>query len=201
MTANATGKIRFAITFLELTEPPSRPAAAAPSGNLALLRAETPPLHFYRYLFNTVGEPWLWIDRRRLSDDDLAAVIHDEAVEILVLYAAGVPAGFIELAPRSADTMSIQYFGLIPEFVGRGLGAYLLDAGIRAAWRPGTRKLVVNTCTLDHPRALACYQRSGFRPVRQEIHEKDDPRLTGLIPSHVAIDRHPIIGTVGQLEP
>jgi hypothetical protein len=29
-------------------------------------------------------------------------------------------------------------------------------------------KMTVNTCTLDHPRALDIYQKLGFRPVRTE---------------------------------
>ena len=34
--------------------------------------------------------------------------------------------------------------------------------------RDGIQKLTVNTCTLDHPRALAVYQKNGFKPVRRE---------------------------------
>ena len=34
--------------------------------------------------------------------------------------------------------------------------------------RAGVTKMTLNTNTLDHPRALALYQRMGFVPVRRE---------------------------------
>lgn len=187
------GKLRVVITFLEMTSPPSAPKLRPPVEKLALLRAERPTVSFYRYLYNTVGEPWLWVDRRKLDDDALAAIIHDPKVELMVLYVGGVPAGFAELDRRGKDgTVDLRYFGMIPEFVGMRLGPFLLGCAIDAAWTGGGRKLTVNTCTLDHPKALRLYQRAGFVPVRQEVRIADDPRATGLIPANAA-PQHPIV--------
>ena len=186
--------LHVTVTFLEMMEPPPHAPRTAPAMPLDLLRVDRPPLHFYRYLFSAVGEPWLWAARRGLSDDDLAALVHDECVEIHVLYVAGAPAGFAELCRRERPTVSLEYFGLAPEFIGRGLGGYFLDAAVRRAWQNGTRRVIVNTCTLDHPRALPGYQNAGFRVVRQVDRMVADPRLNGLIAPHVAIDRHPIAG-------
>ena len=36
------------------------------------------------------------------------------------------------------------------------------------AWLQPIGKLLVNTCTLDHPRALPLYQRMGFVPYSRE---------------------------------
>ena len=74
------------------------------------------------------------------------------------------------------------YFGLMPEFMGRRLGPYLLRWAVDAAWSTQPDKVTVNTCTLDHPKALSLYQKVGFRPVRQEQKVVEDPRLSGLIP-------------------
>ena len=180
------------ITFLEMTEQPRRPPRPAPAMPATVTRVERPPLPFYRYLFAAVGEPWLWIGRRGLSDDALARLIHNERVEIHVLYAAGAPAGFAELFRRDGPVVSLEYFGLAPEFIGRGLGGWFLDAAVDLAWGNGAQRVIVNTCTLDHPRALPGYQRAGFRVVRREDRLIVDPRLTGLIDPHVAADRHPI---------
>ena len=186
------GKLRVVVTYLEMTSQPTLAKQRPPVEKLALLRAERPTVSFYRYLYNNVGEPWLWVDRRKLSDEALAAIIHDPKVEISVLYVGGVPAGFTELDRRGKDAADLVYFGLIPEFLGMKLGPFLLDCAINAAWAGGARKLTVNTCTLDHPKALSFYQRAGFVPVRQEIRIADDPRVTGLIPPHVA-PQHPIV--------
>jgi hypothetical protein len=37
-----------------------------------------------------------------------------------------------------------------------------------SAWSQPISKLLVNTCTLDHPRALPLYQRMGFKPYARE---------------------------------
>lgn len=181
----ANPRIPVVITYLRMTEPPTRPPTPPPPGKLALLRADRPPVAFYRYLYNGVGEPWFWIDRRRLDDAALAKIVHDPRVDIYVLYVGGVPAGYAELDRRREEEITLAYFGLMPDFLGRGLGSFLLDWAVDTAWQHRPRRLLVDTCTLDHPRALAVYQRAGFAPYRQERKEIDDPRLAGLIPAHL----------------
>ncbi|MCH7887909.1 MAG: GNAT family N-acetyltransferase [Proteobacteria bacterium] len=157
------------VTYLEMTSPPRRPATPAPLGKLAVMRAELPTVSFYRYLYNTVGEAWNWSERRRLDDEAMRAIIRHPEVLIYVLYAAGVPAGFAELDLRRAGEVELAYFGLTPEYVGRGLGAYLLDWAVAAAWTRKPKRVWVHTCTLDHPRALSLYQRAGFVVYKRRV--------------------------------
>ena len=158
------GRLRTVITYLEMTAPPETPEVHPPLRKIALLRAERPTLSFYRYLYDAVGRQWMWVDRKRLDDEALRAIIHDEQVEIYVLYVGGVPAGYVELDFRRPAEVEIAYFGLVPEFMGQGLGPYLLSWAIRRAWRDGPRRVWVHTCTFDHPAALRLYQRMGFVP-------------------------------------
>ncbi len=132
---------------------------------------------FYRYLYNTVGAPHLWWERRLLSDKELADAVLADNVDIFVLYVSGVPAGYFELAADDArKEMELAYFGLLPDFVGRGYGAYLLRAAIDEAWSREIRRLWVHTCDLDHPNALAVYQKGGFEPYDQITEVIVDPR-------------------------
>ncbi|MDH3910901.1 MAG: GNAT family acetyltransferase [Rhodospirillales bacterium] len=88
------GKLETTVTYLEMTERPPHPHLVPPLGmKLALLRARPPTVGFYRFLYNTVGGPWLWYERRALDDEALGRIITDDRVEIYVLYANGVPAG------------------------------------------------------------------------------------------------------------
>ncbi len=82
-------------------------------------------------------------------------------------YADGVPAGYFELEWRDEEDLWIAYFGIIPEFRGRGLGKWLMSEAIVTAWLKEPRRLRVETCTLDHPRALPLYQRMGFVPYER----------------------------------
>lgn len=164
------------ITYLEMLRRPAlRPLSPPAHRKLALLRAERPTLAFYRFLYEAVGRPWRWWVRRQMSDEQLAKAIHDPRVEIYVLYCDGQPAGYAELDRRVEREVELAYFGLLPDFIGGGLGGYLLTWAIERAWSYGPRRLTVNTCTLDHPKALPLYQRMGFVPYRQETITIEDP--------------------------
>ena len=152
------------ITYLEMTERPSLSQTSPKVRNYALIGAPEVTIGFYRYLYDAVGRPWHWTDRKNLSDQELGKIIHDPAVEIFVLYVGGSPAGFYELDYRSMPTAELAYFGIMPEFIGKTLGPHLLTEAIEMLWQKGPNRVLVNTCTLDHPKALPLYQRFGFRP-------------------------------------
>ncbi len=159
--------LKTTVTFLHMYARSERRAPAPTGRRLLLTRAERPPVGFYRYLYESVGKPWVWVNRRRMSDADLTAAIHQPGVEVYVLYADGCPAGYAELDARNPENIELAYFGLAPDYTGLGLGAFFLGEAIAIAWDKGPRRLHVQTCTLDHPRALPLYQRFGFRPFGQ----------------------------------
>ncbi len=175
------GHLSVIVTYLEMTAAPTRAPAKRPKGDLALVRCNPPTASFYRYLYDTVGEPWLWHERRRLPRKELERSIQDPRVEVWVLHVDGTPAGYAEIDRRTKET-DLAYFGLIPDFIGRKLGPWLLDTAIRLAWNGGAKKLVVNTCSFDHPKALPLYQSMGFVPVRHVVREIRDPRIDGPLP-------------------
>jgi GNAT superfamily N-acetyltransferase len=170
------------ITYLEMRERPGGPPVPAPLGKHALMRAENCTVSFYRYLYETVGTPWLWYERRQMSDAALAAEVQKPTTEIFVLHVGGVPAGYFELDAEPQFETELRYFGLIPEFIGRGFGPFLLRAAIDQAWLRPIDRFWVHTRMFDHPKALGYYQRAGFvvyarRPLRFE-----DPRIAGVLP-------------------
>ena len=161
-------ELETTVTFLEMTAETIHHVVAPSNLKLMLLRAENITLDFYRFLYDAVGRNFNWYDRRYLTDAELTAAIHADGVEVWVLYVGGQPAGYFELAPRDDNVMELEYFGLIPDFHGRGLGKWLLAEAIRAAWAKQPSKLVVETNSLDGPRALPLYQKMGFTPYAQE---------------------------------
>ena len=161
-------RISMTVTFLEMTAKPSALPPPMPKGKIAFLRAERPPTHFYRYLYDTIGEKYFWVDRKRLSPEALSDLLHDPRMEIYILYADGNPAGLAEMDLRAGNSAHLAYFGLMPEYIGRRLGYFFLYHACMNAWIHPISKLRVNTCTLDHPRALPLYQRLGFTPISRE---------------------------------
>ncbi len=179
----ATGTLSVSVTYLEMTARPSHTPVPMPARRkIALLRALEPGVAFYRYLYGRVGEGIIWYERRALDDESLRAIVNDPLVEIYVLYAGGVPAGYVELDRRASPDIELAYFGLLPEFIGQGLGSYLLGSAIDIAWTYEPRRLWLHTCSLDHPQALPLYQKFGFVPYKRENLVIPDPHLHGLIP-------------------
>lgn len=186
MSAVAVPELAVTVTQLEMTSKPLRTPPPPPLARHLLMRAEPATVSFYRYLYDTVGANWLWTERRQWDDDRLADRLNGEGTDVTVLYVDGVPAGFGELFQDGADTTDLAYFGLLPEFIGRKLGPFLLWSMIDLAWARPIRRMTVDTCTLDHPKALAHYQRAGFVPYAQRLVRKPDPRLAGLLPRDAA---------------
>ena len=114
------------VTYLELKARPSPPGPPRPAIKSAILRAENPSVHFYRYLYNTIGHDYFWVERRKWGDKVLAALLASPQVELYVLYVSGAPAGMAELDFRDEKAAQVAYFGLMPDFVGRKLGPWFL---------------------------------------------------------------------------
>ena len=165
---NQDGLWPVTITYLKMFEQPLAAHLPAPAIPHAIQRAEKPTVSFYRYLYDAVGRDWAWEDRKKLDDDELNDIMQSKDTEVYVLYIRGVPAGYAELNfGEFPDTVDLAYFGIMPEFIGMKLGPYFLDWAIAQAWLRGPEAVTVNTCTLDHPKALPLYQRFGFVPYRQ----------------------------------
>jgi GNAT superfamily N-acetyltransferase len=186
----AAGQLSDTITYLEMRAKPKRFPMPPPAAKLALLRAEHCTVSFYRYLYNAVGEPWVWYVRRLWSDERLKEWLARPEIDVYVLYVAGVPAGYFELERVASGDTELCYFGLVPDFIGRGLGFPFLQAAVDNGWLGGTQRLWVHTSTFDHPRALGLYQRAGFRVYRRDAVTFDDPRVSGILPRSL---KHPLL--------
>ncbi|MBM9593144.1 GNAT family N-acetyltransferase [Roseitranquillus sediminis] len=171
---DAGQEVDYVITWLEMTERPKWPWPQLPSGAPAtLLPAARPPVWYFLALYDAVGRDFAWEDMFQRPQDELQAWLAHEDVTLHTLMRDGWPAGFFVLDARAGDVVDLAYFGLVPEVFGRGLGSFLLRTALLTSWsRPGVRAMTVNTCTLDHPRALGLYQRHGFSPVRRETRSR-----------------------------
>jgi GNAT superfamily N-acetyltransferase len=164
--------VEVVTTYLEMRARPSAPLAP-PAPGVTVVRAVKPSVRFYRYLYDSVGAPWHWYDRRRMPAAELAAILDDDRVEVHVAYQGGVPAGYTELDRRASGEVELAYFGLVPEAIGHKLGPWLLAWSIHEAWRPtGVSRVWVHTCTLDHPAALRTYLAAGFTKYGDDRHRQ-----------------------------
>ncbi|MXU64896.1 GNAT family N-acetyltransferase [Oceanomicrobium pacificus] len=188
----AGARIDYTVTYLEMTDRPSVARPHAPlNQNLLLIAAENPPPWYFLSLYDAVGGELEWTDWHQRPAEELAAFVSDPDVTLFTLMRTGWPAGFFMLDTREAGVCDLAYFGLVPEAVGLRLGSYLLQTAVHTGWdQPGVQRMTVNTCTLDHPRALPLYQKMGFSPVRQERQSRilTRDRITPVAP-HETLDQ------------
>ena len=179
-TAAAGEVVEITITHLAMESRPAYDRPSLPPGApTVLIAAESPPVWYFLDLYRAVGSEYDWTDRFHQDREELRAFVQDPEVRLYTLMLAGWPAGFFMLDWREEGLCDLSYFGLVPEAIGQGLGSYLVRTAIHAGWdRPGVERMTVETCTLDHPRALGLYQRAGFQPVSQEH------RLRRVRPAH-----------------
>nr|CEL16325.1 acetyltransferase [Kibdelosporangium sp. MJ126-NF4] len=162
------------ITYVQQTSPDDLKPAAVPDGDVRVVRAEETSPEFHRYFYLSVGGDWLWNGRRDWNWDQWEAHASRPGVELWALWVRGTPAGYAVLRAVDND-VEIENFGLLPSFIGRGLGGHLLTEVVRRAWAiEGTTRVLLNTCSLDGPHALRNYEARGFVPYRTEQEERSD---------------------------
>lgn len=174
------------IWSLEMRDPAMLRRGTKPDGDMRLIRAEIVSPELNRFLYTAVGGDWFWVDRLSWSYERWRAWLDRPGVETWLLLARGTPAGHFVLEADGAGSVEIVYFGLLPGFIGRGLGGYLLGEAATAAWSlgerwpglPTTSRVWLHTCSLDGPAALANYQSRGFQVFKTETEEMVLPAKT-----------------------
>lgn len=154
-------------TYLEMTSPEDLVPEGEAGSDVRLEEVHDCPWHFYRYLYVEVGRQYHWTDRLVWTESQFRDHLAGPS-RIWLLSVLGAPAGYFELRGQDDGSIEIGYFGLLPEFVGRGLGKFLLTRAVEEAWALRPPRVWLHTCTLDHPGALPNYLKRGFRPVREE---------------------------------
>jgi GNAT superfamily N-acetyltransferase len=160
--------VKVVRTYLEMTSPELLRVAPVPSPAPPIQRLEECSVDLFRFLYREVGRAYHWTDRLGWSDAEIQRYLATAGVSIWLMSWEDSPAGYFELREHEDRSVEIAYFGLLPDYVGRGWGKYLLTRAVQAAWALGSNRVWLHTCTLDHPAALPNYVKRGFRPVRQE---------------------------------
>jgi GNAT superfamily N-acetyltransferase len=163
-------------TYLQQTSAGDLKPAREPSFEVQVVRSAEPSPEFHRYLYSAVGSDWYWTKRLDWTWQQWMDWLTDSGHETWVAWVRGTPAGYALMIPADGE-VEIRDFGLVPSFIGRGLGGHLLTVVLRRAWEiPGTTRVWLHTCTLDGPHALANYEARGLTVYRtEEMYEADGP--------------------------
>jgi GNAT superfamily N-acetyltransferase len=141
--------------------------------DLVITECEIKQWQYNRFLYALVGHAWHWTDKLSWTDAQWEEYVHNINLRTWVAYHRGTPAGYYELQSQEEGSVEIAYFGLEPDFIGKGYGGYLLSHAILSAWSmPETKRVWVHTCSLDHPSALQNYQARGLKIYKELIENR-----------------------------
>jgi GNAT superfamily N-acetyltransferase len=169
---NPMNLVEVTVYYLEMLAP-SHNSVPAPREGLTVAHVPSPTVPYYRALYTAVGQDYHWLSRRKMPDEALAAILSDPLNELHVLHVDGTPAGFAELDRRRPHDIELVQFGLLPGFIGQGLGKWFLRWTIDRAWSYAPNRFWLHTCSLDHPAAVPNYTKAGFVLFKQEVIQRE----------------------------
>ena len=137
--------------------------------NKYLVKKVKPDFQLNKFFYKQVGKKHRWIDRLSWSDEKWVNYISNQNLETYVISENEDLAGFFELLynPELQET-EISYFGLLEEYIGKGIGGYALSEAIRKSFEKNIKRVWLHTCTLDHPNALKNYIARGMTVFKKE---------------------------------
>ena len=155
-------------TYLEMREPSELQAALSDDPLIRIGAQPDCSVELFRQLYVEVGRNYHWIDRLPWTDEQIAGHLSKPENSVWLMTYDGESAGYFELRKCDDGSIEIAYFGLLPLFIGRGLGKHLLTSATQQAWKDGANRVWLHTCTLDDPAAMPNYLRCGFKPFKTE---------------------------------
>jgi ribosomal protein S18 acetylase RimI-like enzyme len=158
-------------TYLEMRSPEELQRALSDDPLIRIEEQRDCSVVFFRYLYAEVGRGYHWIDRLPWTDEQIGAYLQEPEISLWLMTYDDDPAGYFELRKCEDGSTEIAYFGLLPGFLGRGLGKHLLTCATEQAWAMGAERVWLHTCTLDDPAALPNYLKRGFRAFKTEKYE------------------------------
>lgn len=183
MSQRAPTAIEVTRTYLEMRDASElRPALSADP----LIQIEPQPdcsVELFRFLYVEVGRNYHWIDRLPWTDEQVAAHLNQPEITLWLMRYDDATAGYFELRRCEDYSVEIAYFGLLPGFLGRGLGKHLLTCATQQAWADGANRVWLHTCTLDDPAAMPNYLKRGFRPFKTEQYSAELPATKSVPPA------------------
>jgi ribosomal protein S18 acetylase RimI-like enzyme len=160
------------ITYLELRYEEEIQGTKSDIAGLRIERLAVPCRSFNAFMYRAVGGEWFWIDRLNWSEEEWCNYVQRDTLNTWGAWLHGAPCGYFELEQMGRERTEIASFGLLKQFSGCGLGKKLLLEALTMGRKAGQQRITVNTCSLDHPAALANYKARGMTIYHKETIEK-----------------------------
>jgi len=136
------------------------------SRNESIIFAPSWTNEYFLFLYNTVGKNHKWWYMNYESTEKLTEYLTSNKKQYMTLMDEGQPAGFaiIKHDIDKEKPANLEYFGLMPHAIGKGLGKkFLHDCLVYS----NAKYMWLYTTSFDHPAARPAYQKAGFDIVER----------------------------------
>lgn len=172
------------ITHLEMRSPAELRPKHGDDPRFTIRECTVKDWPFNRFCYLAVGAAWAWNDKRAWTDEQWRAYAESDRLRTFAACFDGSPAGYFELHEGDGHEIEIAYFGLLPDFQGRGFGGALLTCALEEAWKSQPRRVWVHTCTHDHAAALPNYLSRGMTVCKVVTNESSPAGHTDAPDAH-----------------
>ncbi len=140
-----------------------------PFFDLNIELVEPPDFELNKFFYKNIGKNHHWIDRLVWTNRDWIKYINNKNIKTHILKQNNELIGYFEqIFYLESSECEIAYFGILEEYIGKKLGAYLLSEAIKKSFEIGSKRVWVHTCSLDHKHALNNYLSRGMRIFKSE---------------------------------
>ena len=155
--------------YLEIKSIESLINSISPNKTSKVTLINPPDFQLNKFLYKQIGKKHRWIDRLEWNDQKWIEYVNNENVDTYVLKDKENLIGYFELIKQlDKKECEIGYFGILPEFIGKKYGGFLLSEAIREVFKKNFKRVWLHTCSLDHKNALNNYISRGMKIFKSE---------------------------------
>ncbi len=154
--------------YLEISDRAALRPASVSAADIDIRQARIPLPELNRFLYVAVGRDWHWRERLKWSRERWLEYMGRPELETWLAYIDGTPAGYYEQDLQAEGNAEIVNFGILPDFVGQGVGGHLLTHAVERGWQRGAPTGVVAHLHARSSARAAPLSARGFRLYDQK---------------------------------
>ena len=155
--------------YLEIKNQDDFKEVEKPQENCSVKISDSKDFQLNKFFYKKIGKNYQWVDRLIWTDLNWINYVSNKNLFTYILKDKDEIAGYFELLlSQNNKEVEIVYFGILEEYFGKKLGAYLLSEAIKYSFSMGSLRVWVHTCSLDHKNALNNYLSRGMKIYKVE---------------------------------
>ena len=155
--------------YLEIKSVKELKEIKCPNKNFKVSIVEPFDFQLNKFFYKQIGKKHHWKDRLVWTDQNWISYVSNKNLKTYILKEFNDLVGYYELIFHEKEKeVEIAYFGILENYLEKGLGGFLLSDSIKKSFSFDIKKIWLHTCSRDHKNALKNYLSRGLRIFKTE---------------------------------